>query len=31
MSSVKAIQKGIEKDEREISFPYHTILKKLHA
>lgn len=31
MSSVKAIQKAIEKDVREISSPYHTILKKLHV
>lgn len=31
MSSVKAIQKGVDKDVREISSPYHTILKKLHA
>ncbi len=31
MTSVKAIQKGIEQDVREISSPYHTILKKLHA
>ena len=30
MTSVKAVQKAIEKDVREICVPYRTVLKKLH-